>query len=442
MRSRLLLPFALLASSSVALTAADSWPGFRGPTANGHAAGKAAPTQWSEKGDKLENVRWKTAIHGKGHSSPVVLGDQVWVTTADEALDPNPVPKKGGPPANAVKTATYFAVCVDRISGKVTHDIKLRTEENPLYCHPFNSYASPTPFVEPGRLYAHFGSHGTFCVDTADGRKLWERTDFKCDHLRGPGSSAAVYGDLLYLIFDGADVQYVVALDKATGKTVWKTDRNIKYSPGPADGDHKKGYATPVMVSVGGKDWLVCPSAECTMAYDPKTGEELWRFTHGGMNGSMRPVLDDGLLYLNSGHTAKLFALKPDGLSGAVPKSAVAWEAPKEVKNVSVRPSPLVANGLLFMVSDSGFATCVDAKTGRLVWNERLDGEFSASPVLVGGNLYFCNQSGKTFVVKAEREYAVVSENRLADGFMASPAAAGGELFLRTRTSLYCIGKK
>jgi outer membrane protein assembly factor BamB len=444
MRTRLFVPLVLFVSAAV-LSAADSWPGFRGPTGDGLATGKNVPTQWSEKGDKQENIRWKTAIHGRGWSSPVVLGNQAWVTTGDEAFygaGEAPQPKKGGPPSNPVKAVTLCAVCVDRATGKVTHDLKLHTVEKPQYCHPFNTYASPTPFVEEGRLYAHFGSLGTFCVDTASGKKLWERLDFKCDHFRGPGSSPVVYGDLVYLILDGADFQYVVALDKKTGETRWKADRNIKYGSGPADGDHKKGYATPALYVLGGKPTLVCPSAECTIAYDPKTGDELWRFSHGGMNGSIRPILADGLLYLNSGHSARLFALKPEGLSGVVPKAAVAWESPKEVKDVSVRPSPLVANGLVFMVSDRGIATCLDAKTGKPVWGERLDGEFSASPVLAGGNVYFCNQSGKTFVVKADRDYTLVAENRLADGFMASPAVAGDELFLRTRTHLYSIGKK
>jgi outer membrane protein assembly factor BamB len=440
MRTRFWLPLALLLSATVTLTAADGWPGFRGANGTGHADSKNAPTQWNEK----DNIRWKTVIHGKGWSSPVVLGNQVWVTTSDEVLDPDPPKTKGGPPANPVKELGLYAVCVDRASGKVIHDIKLRTEEKPAYCHPFNSYATPTPFIEGGHLYAHFGSHGTFCVDTATGKVLWERLDLKCDHFRGPGSSPAVYGDLVYLIFDGFDFQYVAALDKKTGKTVWKMDRNIKYANN--NGDYKKAYATPVLVTVGGKDWLVCPSAECTMAYDPKTGEELWRFTHGGMNGSARAVMGNGLLYLNSGHTAKLFALKPDGLSGAVPKSAVEWDAGK---GVSTRPSLLVVKDLLFMVSDNGIATCLDAKTGKQAWSERLDGEFSASPVFAAGNVYFCNQSGKTFVVKADREYTLVSENRLTDGttmkpdgFMASPAIAGDELFLRMRTHLYCVGKK
>ena len=431
MRTRFSLAAVTLFASSV-LLAADSWPGFRGPTGDGHAPNTKPVTQWSEK----ENVRWKTAIHGRGWSSPVVLGDQVWVTTADEVTGGKSIPKKGAPPANPVKEASFFAVCVDRVSGKVVHDVKLRTEQNPAYSHPFNSYASPTPFIEPGRLYAHFGSHGTFCVNTATGKKLWERLDLKCDHFRGPGSSPVVYGDLVYLIFDGFDVQYVIALDKATGETKWKSDRKIKYSSN--NGDTYKAYATPALITVGGKDYLVCPSAECTIAYDPKTGAELWRFTHGGMNGSIRPILAGGLLYLNSGHTGKLFALKPDGLSGAVPKEAVVWQAGRDV---SVRPSPLVANGLLFMASDKGIGTCWDAKTGKEVWRERLDGEFTASPVLAGGNVYFCNQSGKTFVVKADREYTPVAVNRLTDGFMASPAVVGNDLILRTKSHLYCIGK-
>ena len=328
-------------------------------------------------------------------------------------------------------------MCADRATGKVLHDIKLRTEQNPAYCHPFNTYATPTPVIEPGRVYASFGSHGTFCADTATGKVLWERLDLKCDHFRGPGSSPALYGDLLYLIFDGFDVQYVIALDKTTGATKWKTDRKIKYTS--SNGDTYKGYATPVLLTIGGKPQLVCPSAECTMAYDPKTGDELWRFTHGGMNGSARAVMADGLLYLNTGSSAKLFAIKAGGLAGAVPKDAVAWQAGR---GVPARPSLLVAGDLLLMVTDAGIASCLDAATGKPHWSERLDGEFSASPVLAAGNVYFCNQIGKTFVVKADKTYTPVAENRLDGGFMASPAVAGGDLFLRTRTHLYRIGKK
>ncbi|MCI0705715.1 MAG: PQQ-like beta-propeller repeat protein [Planctomycetia bacterium] len=433
MRTRLFLAALAIASASFVLAAEPAWPGFRGPHGNGHADSKNPPTVWSEK----ENIRWKTAIHGKGWSSPAILGDQVWVTTADEVMGEKGPPMKGGAPSNPVKEASYFAVCIDRTSGKVIRDLKLRTEKNPAYCHPFNSYASPTPFVEEGRVYAHFGSHGTFCIDSTNGKVIWKRTDLKCDHFRGPGSSPVVYGDLLYLIFDGFDEQYVIALEKATGKTKWKMDRKIKYSTD--NGDFKKAYATPTLFTIGEKQYLVCPSAECTIAYDPISGAELWRLTHGGMNGSGRPVMANGLMYLNSGHTKRLIALKPEELSGAVPKSAIAWEG---TKDVSSRPSLLVAGELLFMVSDTGIASCLDATNGKTHWNERLDGEFSSSPVLAGGNVYFCNQIGKIFVVKADKTFNVVAENRLEGGFMASPAFAGDELFLRTRTHLYCVGKK
>src|SRR5215213_4172097 len=175
MRTRFLLPLMFVAFLPLAVPAGDSWPGFRG-RGDGIAVG-SPPTQWSEK----ENVRWKTEIHGKGWSSPVVFANHVWVTTADETMGPKAAPMKGGAPPNPVKDVTYYALCIDPASGKITQNIKLYTDEKPQYCHPFNSYASSTPFIEEGRLYAHFGAPGTFCIDTDTGKVLWERLDFKCD---------------------------------------------------------------------------------------------------------------------------------------------------------------------------------------------------------------------------------------------------------------------
>lgn len=436
MHARFILPAMALCVSSA--FAGDAWPGFRGPSADGRSDAKDLPTTWSE----TENIRWKAAIHGRGHSSPVVLGNQVWVTTADEVMgEKKPNTQKGAPPSNPIQEVSLFAICVDRDTGKVRHDINLGSQRDPQYCHPFNSYASPTPFIEAGRLYAHFGSLGTWCVDTTTGKVIWERRDLECDHFRGPGSSPVVYGDRLYLIFDGADLQYVAALDKSTGKTVWKTDRKIKYSTD--NGDYKKAYATPALFEIDGRPHLVCPSAECTIAYDPKTGAELWRIVHGGMNGSARPVAGDGLLYLTNGHTRKLLAMKP-GTMGTVPTSAVKWQV---TKDVPTRPSLLLDNGLIYMVSDTGLASCLDAATGKAHYAEqRLDGEFSASPVLANGHIYYCNQIGKTFVVPVGKAFDVVAVNRLGEarniGFMASPAIAGNALFLRTTTHLYCVGKK
>jgi outer membrane protein assembly factor BamB len=438
------LPVVLLAVGFAPALAADNWPQFRGPAGDGRADTASVPTRWAE----TENVRWKTATHGKGWSSPVVWGDQVWVTTADEVDGGRTVKTPTAPgQRGSVERVTFFAVCVDRKTGKVVHDVKLATEDNPAFCIPFNSYASPTPAVEEGRVYAHFGAHGTWCIDTATGKPVWERRDLKCDHFRGPASSPVIYKNLLILIFDGYDVQYVVALDKATGQPVWKKDRNIPYKTD--NGDYKKAYATAQVFEVNGKAELVCPSAEQTIAYDPRTGDELWRVTHEPqrtMNNGSRPVAGHGLYFLLSGYPAELFAVK-QGVSGGVGKSAVAWRLNKAVPT---RPSLLLVGDYLFLVSDGGIASCVDAKTGKVRWSERLDGEFSASPVYASGNVYFCNQNGKTFVVAARPEFNLVAENRVdvdasvpsPKGFMASPAIAGDDLFLRTRTHLYCIGKK
>jgi hypothetical protein len=434
---RFALPLAALLASVTSSFAADNWPSFRGPTGDGHSDSKQLVSTWSE----TENIRWKTPIHGKGWSSPVVWGDQVWLTTSEEVKGTGMVDKKiaGSNPAVKVEKVTFFAVCVDRKSGKVLHDIKLLEEKDPQFCHDFNSYATPTPVVEEGRVWCHFGQHGTWCLDTATGKTVWERRDLKCNHFRGAGSSPIVFDNLLVLIFDGADQQFVAALDKTTGSTVWRKDRNTKY---PHDnGDNKKAYATPSVITVNGKPELVCPSSEVTVAYDPKTGDELWRFNHlkkNSMNVGARTIAGHGHYYLLSGYTPMLMALKQGG-SGLLPKEAATWSLDKSVPS---RPSLLLVEDLLFMISDTGFLTCVEAKTGKVLWTERLNGEYSASPIVANGLIYLPNQTGKTAVVKASREFEPVAVNELKDGCMASPAVSGDAILLRTKTHLYSIGKK
>lgn len=408
-----------LAATGLFLTVAwvhagDNWPQFRGPSGDGVADSSAATTRWSE----TENIRWKVAIHDKGWSSPVVWGNQVWLTTA------RPDGKE------------FFAVGVDRASGKLVHDVKVFGDPKPAYCHPYNSYASPTPVIEEGRLYVHFGSHGTGCVDTATGKVLWLRRDFPCYHHRGPGSSPIVHVKLLFLLFDGYDQQYVVALDKATGKTAWKKERDIAYSSD--DGDIKKAYATPSILEINGKAQLVCPAAEATLAYDPATGDELWRVIHGGMNEATRPVFGHGLIYLTSGHTAHLVAVRQGG-RGDVTRTGIAWKAQR---GVPTRPSPLLVGERLYLVNDSGIATCLEAKTGKQLWQERLGGAFCASPVSAGGHVYVTDEEGKTHVLATSPTFQIVAVNQLDAGCMASPAVAGDALFLRTKTHLYCIGRR
>ncbi len=411
--------------------AADNWPQFRGPSGDGHAVANNVPISWSEK----ENIRWKTAIHDKGWSSPVIWGNQIWLTTVKEKYARN-APKENTPQRMPrPEWIEMYAVCVDRSSGKIVHDIMLHKQANPDYCISFNSYGTPTPIVEEGRVYLHFGSHGTFCVDTQTGKTLWERVDLQCDHYRGPGSSPIVYGNLLFLTFDGYDQQYVAALNKDDGKTVWKKDRHIKYTT--ANPDYYKAYSTPSILD-GGSPQLISPSAEATIAYDPKTGDELWRIHHGGMNEACKPVFGHNLVYLSSGSTSNVLAVKQGG-SGMLPSSAIAW---KTIKAGPSRPSLLLSGDELFMVSDKGFASCLDAKTGKPHWQERLNGDFSASPVLADGHIYLCDQDGKTDVVAASTTYKLEAVNMLDDGCMASPAIVGDAIYLRTKTNLYCIGKK
>jgi outer membrane protein assembly factor BamB len=408
-----LLALALAAMLPAVRAADDNWPQYRGPGGAGQSGATGLPLKWSEK----ENVRWKTPIHDKGWSSPVVWGDQIWMTTALE------------------NGKELFAVCVDRDSGKVLHDIKVFDVEKPAFCIAFNSYASSTPVVEAGRVYVHFGSAGTACLDTGSGKVLWQRRDLPCDHWRGPGSSPVLGDGLLFLIFDGYDVQYVAALDKTNGKTVWKKDRNIKYRID--DGDIKKAYCTPALVEVGGKKQLVCPSAEATIAYEPKTGEEIWRVHHGGMNAAMPPLPGHGKLFWTNGSGA-LVAVRPDG-SGDVTRTHLDWTVNKVMPT---RSSAVLIDDLLYLVSDQGIAYCVEAKTGKVAKQERLGGNFTSSPVHADGRIYISNQDGATYVIEPGRELKVLAVNDLDDGCMASPAAVGKSLFLRTKTHLYRLEQK
>jgi outer membrane protein assembly factor BamB len=402
-----------LATVFAGARAADDWTEFRGPGGTGLSDSTGLPVRWGAG----KNVRWATAVPGKGWSSPVVCGGQVWLTTA--------------PPDGKELRAMAF----DRDTGRVLHDVLVFDNPTPAFCHPTNSYASPTPAVEPGRVYVHFGSAGTACLDTATGKKLWERRDFPCDHWRGPASSPILYRDLLVVHFDGHDRQYVVALDKRTGRTVWKRDRSFDY--GDLDGDLRKAYGTPSVIEIGGRPQLVSPAAFGTIAYDPRTGEEIWKIRHGGMNVTARPLYGHGLLYLCTGDGGwRLFALRPDG-TGDLDESHVAW---KTSRGVPSRSSPILVGDQLWMVSEDGVVSCLDARTGKTLHQERLAGRFWASPVCAEGRLYFCSEEGATYVADVrDGGWKLLAANALPGGFMATPAVAGRSLFLRTKTHLYRV---
>lgn len=409
------------------------WTQFRGPRGDGVSTSTGLPLQWSEK----EGVAWKTPIHGRAWSSPVIWDQQVWVTTATE------------------DGRVLSAVAVDRDTGKVIQDLKLFDIERPQFAHKFNSYASPTPVIEAGRVFVTFGSPGTACLDTKTGKTLWERRDFVCNHYRGAGSSPILHGGRLYLNFDGSDHQFVVALDAATGKTVWEVKRGIDYKDlGPdgkpeSEGDWRKAFATCHVASFDGREQLLSQGAKAMYGYDPLTGAELWRVEERTSHSAgTRPALGQGLVFVPTGWSqGQVLAIRP-GKNGEVLDAnaaamtngqlAIVW---KSKRNVPKKPALTLLDGLLYGLDDNGVATCWEAATGTVVWNERVGGNFSASPIVADGRIYFCSEEGKTVVVATGREFKKLAENTLEDGFMASPAVSGKALFLRTKSALYRIGK-
>lgn len=397
---------------------AAPWPQFRGPDGQGHSANVGLPIVFGESA----NLAWKTPLPGQGWSSPVGNGEMLWLTTAVDT------PTKG---------KSLRALGIDVTTGRVRSDVEVFAVQRLLNVNAKNTHASPTPVLDGKRLYVLFGSYGAACLDTDTGKVLWRNEEQKCDHQEGPGSSPVLHGDRLIFHCDGRDVQYVVALDKATGKVVWKTARSGKM----ADvGDMRKAFATPLIVNVNGDDVLISPGAFHVWAYDPRTGKELWRLTTApGFSTVPRPVFGHGLVYLSTGYfTPHLLAIRPDG-RGDVTATHVTW---RHAKRVPANASPLLIGEELYLISDNGFMTCLNARTGAEIWVQRLGGSFSSSPIAVEGRIYVGSEEGKVHVLQAGQVFKPLATNQLAGRLMASPAVLGKALYLRTDQALYRFEKK
>jgi len=410
-------------------TARADWPEFRGPWGNGHASAPGdtkpvgLPLHWSE----TNNVKWKTEIPYRGWSTPVVLGGQVWLTTATE------------------DGHDFFAICVEAETGRIRFNEKLFHSDAPEPLGngaSMNCYATPSPVIEPDRVYVHFGRFGTACLDTTTAKVLWKREDIQCRHYRGPASSLILFENLVILTMDGVDVQYHVALDKQTGQNVWKTDRSVAWNdenvPGQMarDGDLRKAHSTPLIATVAGKPQMFSAGAKAAYAYDPRTGRELWKVQYNDWSVAPRPLYDQGLALIVTGLSkTELWAVKPDG-QGDVTDTHVAWKLRTHVGKYA---SPILVDGLFYTAAEESFVTCVEAASGKVIWTERIGGKYAASPIYADGRLYFFDQQGTTKVLKPGRTCEVLATNTLANGFMASPAVAGKALFLRTKTHLYRI---
>jgi hypothetical protein len=385
-------------------SAGDS-PQFRGPDGEGHSSEKNLPLTWSES----ENIRWQRDIEGLGWSTPSIEGSQIWMTTATD------------------EGKSLRVICLNKDTGDVLVDEEVFHHDNPGQIHSKNSFASPSVLIDGDRLYVHFGKLGTACLDRA-GKVIW-KNEQKYDHRHGPAGSPIVFENLLILVCDGTDVQYITALDKKTGDEVWKTTR-----------DGAMAYSTPLLVDVEGKKQLISTGGEWAMGYEPKTGKEIWRFRYPkGYSNVPRPVYGNGIVYLCSGYDKPwLYAVKPTG-EGDITESHMVW---KLERGAPLNPSPLLLGEDLYIVSDNGIAQCLDAKTGEPHWQKRLGGNFSASPLLADGRLYLLDEAGKAYVLEPSHdEYKELAVNTLPGRTLASIAAADGALFLRTDKALYRIQK-
>jgi outer membrane protein assembly factor BamB len=409
---RIVLPWAVLLLTGAALQA-DDWSEFRGPGGLGLAGERSYPTEWSV----TKNVVWKQSIPGRGWSSPIVSAGRVILTTA--------VPAK-----NSAGDQSLRALCLEAKTGKLLWDnevFRLDGKKAPPI-HGKNSHASPTPVTDGRRLYVHFGHQGTACLDL-DGNVVWRSTELTYQPVHGSGGSPVLADDALVFSCDGSDKQFVAALDRRTGKLLWQTDRNCTY--------YKKfSFSTPLVIEVKGQKQVVSAGSGAVCAYEPATGREVWRVRYDGYSVIPRPVFGHGLVYVSSAFDRPtLLAVRPDG-RGDVTDSQVAWTVVKGAPN---SPSPLLVGDELYLVADHGLATCLDAVTGKVHWQERLGGTYSASPLYAGGKVYFQDEAGTGVVVKAGTRFERLAQNALEEATLASYAAADGALFIRTEKHLYRI---
>jgi outer membrane protein assembly factor BamB len=398
----------------------DQWLDFRGPDHNGLVENRL-PEVWNEE----QNVAWKTELHDHGISTPVIFDDRIILTASSE---------------DGAKS--YFLI-LDSKTGTVLHDELIFTsdEVEALGGFGINTYATPSPVSDGKHVYLHYGTYGTACIDPKTAEVLWLRRDINCLHFRGPASSPVLYKDLLILTMDGIDHQYVTALNKDTGKTVWKTGRTTDFKDllegiPKKKGDERKGFNTPLIITVNGQDQLISVGAKSCFAYDPLTGMEIWHVEFPNHSAAARPFFDGEKVYVSTGYgKADLLAIWPDG-QGDVTETKVAWVYKK---NVPRRASFLVIDKRLYMVDDGGVATCLNTENGEMIWREGLGGNHSASLLYANGLIYAFNEFGEGRLFKPSDRFEVVRENKLEVGMLASPAVVGDSLILRTRSHLYRI---
>ena len=390
------------------------WTRFRGPNGQGKTSEKDLPLNWSED----SNVAWRTAIPGQGWSSPIVCGDHVFLTSAME------------------EGASCRVIGIDRVSGDLLWNTEVH-EQVPGPKRAQNSYATPTPVCDGERVYAAFYD-GTLVAVDFDGNVIWKNEDVNFHSLHGLGASPVLVDGLIVMPFDGSsrqeqrvgwkepwDQAVVLAVDKQTGETKWRGERGLS----------RVGHVTPIVIDNG--QTLVSAGGDRVQAHDVETGQRIWSVYSQGEGVTPSPVLGDGMIFTSSGFEAPTIrAIRPGG-RGDVTESHIVWE---QKRGVPALPSPLYVAPYLYTITRDNILHCIEAKTGDIVWQKRLDGNYSASPLLAEGRIYLTSEEGVTTVLEPGPRYKEITENTLPGKTMASIAVSRGNFFIRSGDSLYCIG--
>ncbi len=411
---------AITCFAALTCTAEPLWPEFRGPTAQGHSIAKGVPVEWSQQ----KNVVWRSELPGHAWSSPVVANGKIFLTNA--------TPLDG---VDELKGVSLRALAMDAATGKVLWDTEVfqQADVEALKMHKKNSEASPSPVFEAGKVFAHFGHHGTACLDE-NGKIIWTNREHNLKPVHGTGGSPVIVDDLVIFDNDSNITPGVVALDKATGKTRWRVQR-------PAtEAKSKFSFCTPLLIEVNGQKQVISPGSGIVQALNPKDGSEIWHVSYGtGYSVVPRPVFAHGMIFLSSGYDKPVgYAIKVDG-RGDVTSTHVAWTTSKHVPRNS---SMLVIGDEFYMIDDGGFLTCLDARTGAEHYQERLLGPCSASLLFADGRIYAIDELGKTAVVAPGKVMQVLATNELGEKTQSSMAVCDSDLLIRTEKALYRIGSK
>ncbi len=429
----------LALSIGVSTGAAEDWPHWRGPTANGVSAETNLPTTWTD----TENIAWKAELRGAGVSSPIVLGDRVFVTSqlgrgprqrgprlveSGSPGDAGELPLRGG---DASQDLSFLVTAIDRVSGQTAWEYEFSAAGRLQSFHEKHNLASSSPVTDGERIYAWFGTGQIVALDTG-GELVWEHhlgeeyAPFTINW--GHGSSPVVYGDTLILLCYHERASYLLGLDAATGEVRWKVDR----------GRGVVSYSTPLVVETGDSAEIIVNSSQGISGHDPSSGELLWHIDEANRFPIPMPVEHDGVIYASRGYRSGPFmAFRPGG-SGDVTDSSVIWRVGTGAPYIS---SLVYDDGLVYMIGDVGILTVTDAGTGERVWQERLGGVYSASPVAADGKIYLLSEGGETIVLAAGRQPRVIARNDLGVRQLASPAISGGRLFIRSDNMLFAIGQ-